>query len=123
MLEQIYNDFITNVLPLAQEGLMITKDYFQELFGRYIQYLIVMDSISLGLSVIAIILMTYLLKWIFTKDSDEVGAIIFCIIISIFLIRWLSGSLSDVAKDIYVPEIRVYEQIQDLNSSNNSCNN
>lgn len=45
MLEQMYNDFVTKVLPTIQEGLVISKDYFFDLFGRYVKYLIVVDSI------------------------------------------------------------------------------
>lgn len=57
MLETIYNDFTTKLLPQIQEGLTITKDYFIDLFGRYVHYLIVMDSqIYLGLSIIFAIL-------------------------------------------------------------------
>ena len=45
MMEQIYNDFVTKMLPKVQEGLMITKDYFTDLFGRYVHYLIVIDIV------------------------------------------------------------------------------
>jgi hypothetical protein len=36
-------------------------------------------------------------------------------IVGIILIVWFNVSLKNVAKDIYVPEIRVYEKIQRLN--------
>ena len=44
-MDNIYTDFTTKLLPKIQEGLMITKDYFIDLYGRYIKYLIVTDSI------------------------------------------------------------------------------
>ena len=123
MLEQIYNDLITNVLPLAQEGLMITKDYFQDLFGRYIQYLLIMDSISLGLSIITIILFIFFTKWTIknlkNEDNDtQVGVSLFLIGIATILTIWFSCNLKNVTQDIYIPEIRVYEKIQSLNINN-----
>ena len=51
MIETLYNDFTTKLLPKIQEGLVITKDYFLDLFGRYVKYLIITDSIILGLMV------------------------------------------------------------------------
>ena len=47
MLEQMYSDFTTKLLPKIGEGLSMTKDYFFELFGRYVKYLIIVDSIWL----------------------------------------------------------------------------
>lgn len=40
------------MLPKVSEGLMITKEYFTDLFGRYVQYLIVTDCIFIGIGLL-----------------------------------------------------------------------
>jgi len=50
MIEKMYADFTTQMLPAIQTGLTITKDYFTDLFGRYVQYLIVSDSVDMVVS-------------------------------------------------------------------------
>ena len=45
-MDKIYEDFTANVLPKISEGLSMTKDYFFDLFGRYVHYFIVVDSMT-----------------------------------------------------------------------------
>ena len=39
MTEKLYQDFTEKLLPKITEGLVITKEYFADLFGRYVEYL------------------------------------------------------------------------------------
>lgn len=120
MIDTLYQDFTTKLLPKIQDGLVITKDYFTDLFGRYIKYLIVTDIIGIVVSLIILVTATIVLikytkkatnalsddySWpipffIFTFGGTIVGFVIFFI------------SLSNLVKDIYIPEIRVVEEIQ-----------
>jgi len=43
---QLYADFTQKVVPLVAQGVQITKDYAFDLFGRYIKYLVISDSIA-----------------------------------------------------------------------------
>ena len=123
MKEQIYNDFVTKLLPKIQEGLVITKDYFLDLFGRYIKYLIIIDSIQLTLSLVVVISsVVYLIKGIkigIEEDWSD-GAYIFLIFCAatflFFSLISLSTNIEQLIKDIYIPEIRVYEELKYLNN-------
>ena len=55
-MEKLYQDFTNNILPKISEGLTITKDYFFDLFGRYINYLIVIDSLYIILCLLILII-------------------------------------------------------------------
>lgn len=55
-IDTIYNDFITKLLPQIQQGLTIIKEYFTDLFSRYIKYLIITDSIWTGVGLLMVIL-------------------------------------------------------------------
>lgn len=122
MLETIYNDFVTKVLPQVQEGLVITKDYFFDLFGRYVKYLVVIDSILLAANVIAIILLVIYWRMMFTRKWYEVGdggLVIVSAIITVFgclfaLLPGLFINTTHLVKDIYIPEVRVYEELKPL---------
>lgn len=118
MLEQMYNDFVTKVLPTIQEGLVISKDYFFDLFGRYVKYLIVVDSIWIVFGLIVTILgCIFVYNVISSKSMDSetafgvfvLGGFLFIIGIFIFLINTFS-----LIKTIYIPEVRIYEEIQYL---------
>lgn len=116
MLETIYNDFTTKLLPQVQQGLSITKDYFFDLFGRYIKYLIIQDSITIVVSFVATIIcayITYKLTIYFIKEDDSalVPLIMFPLIGAIMLGVWFFISIDNLIKDIYIPEIRVMEQL------------
>ena len=122
MLETIYNDFTTKLLPQIQQGLVITKDYFADLFGRYVKYLIVMDSlcIILGLTMFIVALYFGLRKktadWVKDGGSYSGRDFIYLPIVVIGLVGILMFffSVGDLVKDIYIPEIRVIEKIQEF---------
>lgn len=124
MKEQLYNDFVTKFLPTVQEGLVITKDYFTDLFSRYIKYLIVLDTASAILCIVLFLISIWLTfsfipRW-YKKGSPEpykndrglawVPAICLLVISFIAMIDY-SGKL---IKDLYIPEIRVWETLQPL---------
>lgn len=114
-MDQIYQDFTTKLLPKVAEGLQITKEYFIELFGRYIHYLRIMDSIKLVVCLILFIMFVYFVprvwKWLRTCDPGVeifVGIYFIPIIILFFSIFHYADNL---VKDIYIPEIRVMQEI------------
>ena len=127
MLDQMYADFTTKVLPQIQEGLTITQTYFEDLFGRYVKYLIIIDSVSLALSVLGftviaaagIILTRVCLRKISTTTHinrmDWQGMCAITIMGTLSFCGLLLGSIitngKQLAKDIYIPEVRVYEEI------------
>lgn len=124
MLEKMYADFVSNVLPKVQEGLVITKDYFMDLFGRYVQYLLVIDSVLLALSVLGVVLAPYTVykfkAWIFEEDTYglRVERIMpLSVVLSIIFIVSFIGLFengANLAKDIYIPEVRVYEELKNF---------
>jgi len=120
-MDKIYEDFTTKMLPTIQEGLVITKDYFIDLFGRYVTYLLVTDIIGLILSVLALVVGLCILRLAIKKGvaNDWLGGMeIPLFFISAFLI--LVGFIVsvektfDVVKDVYIPEVRVYEELKPL---------
>jgi TRAP-type C4-dicarboxylate transport system permease small subunit len=116
MLDQMYQDFTTQILPQLQEGLIITKDYFLDLFGRYITYLIIVDSLLLLTSFITLLFGIYLIKktWSSIKDEEFIGLVFIVAIIPTCATLLFINSLNNLIKDIYIPEIRVYQQINSL---------
>lgn len=127
-METLYNDFTTNILPKINEGLSMTKDYFFDLFGRYVKFLIVKDLIGLGIALILIVVLTLvfkkLLNWARTLDEYDktlliiFGSVVFTLIVgSIFFIGVVENTL-DLAKTIYIPEVRVLEEIQSYQNRN-----
>ena len=119
MMEQIYNDFVTKMLPKVQEGLMITKDYFVDLFGRYVHYLIVIDIVWICFSIGVIIFLIYLIKKAIKVD-DELGAmaVIFGSISCIVCVAFIMYNTSQLIKTIYIPEVRVYQELKTMYDTN-----
>ena len=133
-MDKIYTDFTEKVLPKINEGLSITKDYFFDLFGRYVKYLIVEDVIY-TVVFIAFAIFAYKAGNTFWKRRTEeiekdsyysdfdvviiwsIVSIIFYIS-SVFLLINAISSIMNVGKDIFVPEIRVYEEISTKINSN-----
>lgn len=123
MLEQMYNDFTTKLLPQINEGLVITKEYFTDLFGRYIKYLIIQDSLILLLSIVFLVVAILVAKNLYLKHDDweredydvkiilSFAAILFCGVLGTIL---FTDSSLKIAKDIYIPEVRVYEELREL---------
>lgn len=121
MLDRIYEDFTTKLLPKVAEGLTITKEYFFDLFGRYVKYLIITDAISLvisiGVFVLGVIMCKKYLKKIW-NDMDwgysplPLFMSLGIIGIAVFGVIAIYVDASNIVKSIYIPEIRIYEQIK-----------
>lgn len=113
MLEKMYTDFVANVLPKVSEGLMITKDYFTDLFGRYVQYLIVTDCIFIGIGLLLFFLGLSVMLYEIKGKYDAKGGLIFCglCVMAVGLIV-ISLNVFNLVKVLYIPEVRIYEEIQ-----------
>ena len=122
--EQLYKDFTEKLLPQIQEGLSITKDYFLDLFGRYVKYLLVVDSFWMIFGLIMFVGGCYsfyrAIKYGQKEENQDCGmwevSSIFWVIDSaiIILIGFITFgcNLENLAKDIYIPEIRIYEELK-----------
>lgn len=130
MKEQLYNDFINNVLPKIQQGLTLSYDYFLDLFGRYVTYLFVTDVITATLCFAAgtglsfVILSKRYKDWV-SEQSDDYNplgyiSMILMAVTALFMFGMAIDSTFDAIKAKYVPEIRVYEEIQHMKNMNNS---
>jgi len=117
MLETIYNDFTTKLLPEISEGLTITKDYFMDLFGRYAKFLFIQDLSYAILCLIALIVTLIALYKLIKKsikdggwDNNEIFLILFIFPILLSMLGFIINGINAI-KDVYVPEIRIYEEI------------
>lgn len=130
-MEQIYSDFTTQMLPAIQEGLVITKDYFIDLFGRYVTFLIVVEVITIVLAAITIYVAQKMFRkgfknWgevyqnqrnlLYTDKDDNayVPPVLFTLpsLVVLFLVTpILIDSLYNLAQVVFVPEIRVYQDL------------
>jgi hypothetical protein len=120
MKEQLYQDFTTKLLPKIADGLTVTKEYFLDLFGRYVKYLIIKDSIGILVSaailVSSIITLIKLRKKFIEWDRNYNPAALFvpvslCVAIIITFASTLVFT-NHLVKDIYIPEIRIYESLR-----------
>lgn len=130
MMEQLYSDFTTKLLPQLQQGLTITKDYFFDLFGRYVKYLILTDSLIVLVFTIIFIFGITLAIRTYTKPETKVKRgfyssnptttvwtdfTIFKFAVSIVLM--VVGIVNMVLfglyliKDFTIPEIRIMEKL------------
>jgi len=113
MLEKMYTDFVTNMLPKVSEGLMITKEYFTDLFGRYVQYLIVTDCIFIGIGLLILLLgiVCFYYESKLKGGADGILVVLgfFVTLIGLFVI---SKNTFNLVKTIYIPEVRIYEEIK-----------
>lgn len=131
--DRMYDDFVNELLPTIQEGLVITKDYFVDLFGRYVTFLIITDVIALLAAALTMYLMirtskSFIKKWkvvtaeneeksYYTRDTDSqtvysmvIGV---CFVGSIFASIAIYDQLIDISKAVFIPEVRVYEEVTD----------
>lgn len=124
MLEKIYTDFTTKLLPKVAEGFTITREYFTDLFGRYVKYLILTDSVGLAISVIMIVIGLVLLKKLpayIKKKQDEdyyqPYEFLYFIPAMIIIFGFISAAACfiNLSKDIYIPEVRMYEELKNFN--------
>ncbi len=125
--QQLYEDFTTNLLPKIQEGLVISKDYFMDLAGRYIQYLIIRDSLLLGVGIVGLLITFYgmyrVIRWAKKAGEGEIDVNILaptCILslipIGLFILL-IVFSVDNLIKGIYIPEVRIIEEIQKIKSN------
>lgn len=131
MLETLYADFTSKVLPAIQQGLVITKDYFTDLFGRYVKYLIVSDSIFLGIGVVTLFVGLYFMYKLHLyarevapgyntttiyEDSFWPCIVQFFAVAGIIvgLIPFILMKANHVIQDIYIPEVRVYQELKPM---------
>ena len=119
MKQELYDTFMTEVIPRVQEGLVITQEYFTDLFGRYITYLIVTDIMAiatvLAIFGISIWLMKVLIKKGTEKDWEpeySIGIISILVINGVVAVPLLLKTTTDLVKVIYIPEVRIYEEIK-----------
>lgn len=118
MIETIYNDFTTKLLPKIAEGLTITKDYFLDLFGRYAHFLFVRDLIYtilcfLGIVVVGIVLYKLIKKAMADGGWDGAEMLLLLLIIPLgFLFAGFINYGTYTTQDAYVPEIRIYQEIK-----------
>ena len=139
-MDQIYTDFTTKFLPQVQEGLVITKDYFIDLFGRYITYLIILDLMAIFFSLVVVIASVVYAKKLYNKakslpfvqdpqylhfvsdlnDNERGGlyfaATVLCFLVVVFSIN-IYSTAAQLVKTIYIPEVRVYEELKPLLSN------
>lgn len=114
MIEQLYQDFTTKLLPKIHEGLVISQDYFMDLFGRYIHYLIITDIIQIGIGLFLMVGTIWGGKKLWKLDdgrADELTVGITLMLWVFFFIGFvmLIGSSFDLVKDLYIPEVRIIE--------------
>lgn len=115
MIDELYSDFTNNLLPKIQEGLVITKDYFVDLFGRYVQYLIITDILMIVFCLVCIIV-PLVCAYVFRKTIIEVteGGAFLLLLLLLLPIVGLVETTNDLIKAIYIPEVRVMEEIQNM---------
>lgn len=120
MLETIYTDFTTKLLPKIAEGLTITKDYFMDLFGRYAHFLLIRDLIYTVLCLLGMFVIGYvayrLLKYQKEIDKEYNTPVygFFGVILLVPLGFMIAGFIqygTYTIQDAYVPEIRIYQEI------------
>jgi hypothetical protein len=125
MTEKLYTDFTNNILPAIQEGMVITQEYFTELFSRYVKYLIITDIVTIvGVLLIATALIVALKKfWEFSETEIEkydrgpfrfTFSAIFVLVFVAVIVPALYFNTTNLIKAIYIPEVRVYEELKPL---------
>lgn len=118
MIETIYTDFTTKLLPKIAEGLTITKDYFMDLFGRYAKFLFIRDLTYTILCLLAIVVLGIIAYKLIRKAISDRGwngaemSIVFLFIPIGFAIAGFIQYGTYTIQDAYVPEIRIYQEIK-----------
>lgn len=118
MIETIYTDFTTKLLPKIAEGLTITKDYFMDLFGRYAKFLFIRDLTYTTLCLLVIIVLGIIAYKLIRKAISDGGwggaemAIVFLFIPIGFAIAGFIHYGTYTIQYAYVPEIRIYQEIK-----------
>lgn len=117
--DTIYNDIVNKAIPAIAQGVTITKDYFMDIAQRYVTYLIIMDSISVALCILVLIAIVvgYSKLWKYSSDSFDpymlrIPGGLIAWLISFWLSIGLYESVKDLALDLTVPEIRIYQELK-----------
>jgi hypothetical protein len=125
-LDKLYADFTEKVLPLAAQGLQLTKEYFTDLAGRYVQYLVIMDTIQLCVAATFMLTVSgfaifFIRKGIKIEREGGYGADgtdwIFGGSIALLIGLGIGGAITlmqanDLVKVLTVPEIRIYQELK-----------
>lgn len=124
----VYEAFVNTVLPAVGQGLVVTKDYFFDLFGRQVTYLAITDGLSALFCAAAFGYCVYALvkaKNVFTSDNHVTeGVVIFHVLSTVAAlcasVPALMGTYSNgihFVQDITVPEIRIAVQVMEFKKS------
>lgn len=131
LMDRMYDDFVNKLLPTVQEGLVITKDYFIDLFGRYVKFLIATDILMLIAASLTLytswrMSKKFIAKWketneankgkqYYEKDTDSMvvyGMVIaFSMMVGVVSTGVIFEQLVDISKAVFIPEVRVYEEV------------
>lgn len=117
MIEQIYNDFTTKLLPTIQEGLAISKDYFMDLFGRYVKYLIAIDSFWMVFGIILMIASVIIFIKLHKKFKVDVSiyGLEYLLVIPLFIgFVIFSNNAQSLMEDLLIPEVRIYQELNNF---------
>lgn len=121
-MENIYTEFTTKMLPQIASGLTITKEYFLDLFGRYVSYLIATDTLNavFGLVLFAggicSLIYCYRLEEDWDTNVEKPLSFVFGIFFSIMGFSVIINNVFFLIKDFYIPEVRIYEQIKSMSN-------
>ena len=110
------------MLPAVGQGLVITKDYFVDLFSRYAMYLAITDGLLVLTELVAIGFSIAKIRSVFktytgdvrTSDGEDMRNTIACLVsfaVILVAVVWITTDLPNFVKDILIPEFRVGEQL------------
>lgn len=127
-IESLYGTFTNTVLPAVGQGLVITKDYFVDLFSRYAMYLAITDGALVLAELCAIGYFVARIRSVYrtyksgetTSDSTDVMNILTCIagvVVIVVATTWITTDFPNFVKDLVVPELRVGQQILEFKAS------
>lgn len=133
--QQIYSDFKgtmnslvevfnSQLLPAIQQWAVLTKDYVLDLFGRYIQYSIALDILSIVLILIVLYLFIFFFKKVYKYDCtlerslNQWAATTFYSLLAwtavfISTVHWVMAT-KHLIQTIFLPELTIYEKIIEL---------
>ena len=109
---------------MVKEGLQISKEYFLDLFGRYIKYLIITDLIWLSIGILMMLIgLVFLGRGVYLAKednwhSDGMLHITIGTILAVIGLMISTTQTFDLAKAYTIPEIRIYEEIKLLTPRN-----
>ena len=132
-INQIYDQFSKQIAPKIAEWFTMTKDWFINLSGRYVEYSIMYEMIWIILSSIIVIVLSIVAVKVykfFNKPEKDEGwsersdrlatkwllSLVASLVALVFFIVWVSSAFS-LVKRKYVPEIQMYKELSNINSS------